>query len=362
MTKKLLTSLLLCASSALNAANYLTFTAEADNSSFGIMNFGDNNPYVQYSLDEGKTWTRLESGTLIPLIRKGDKALLRGYNPSGFSKHWVQYTQFVMPKGVIAASGSVMSLVDGTGESLKIPAPFCFHYLFYDCKSLNKAPELPATELTDVCYSDMFRNCTRLKQMPELPALIMAENCYARMFEGCSNLIQTCELPSTTLRKSCYEGMFWDCTNLVKAPKLPALIMEEKCYARMFRGCTNLTEAPILPAPHVMDFCYEEMFQDCPKISKIEVNISEWGIYVGIRTIYEDHEEDEAIFTQSTENWLKNVASTGTFICPKELPSEFGENAIPVGWKVIRVKQHTYEDVGPNVRIDKGGVIFNYGF
>ena len=59
MLKKLLTLFLLqCAITTTFATNYLTFTAEEEGSSFGIINYHDNNPDVQYSLDGGETWTQ----------------------------------------------------------------------------------------------------------------------------------------------------------------------------------------------------------------------------------------------------------------------------------------------------------------
>ena len=143
MFKKLLILLFLCATSALHAANYLTFTAEEDSSSFRIHHKCDlsekgeesyfseglfkrdpsfaGDPDIQYSLDEGKTWTNLKPKAKIILAKKGDKALLRGNNPQGFSHTvtctgiYIYYSQFSM-EGRIAASGSVMSLVDTLGE------------------------------------------------------------------------------------------------------------------------------------------------------------------------------------------------------------------------------------------------------
>ncbi len=76
--------MLLCAVCMASAANYLTFTAEEDSSSFGIVN-KNNNPDVRYSLDDGETWATLAGGNMIILAHKGDKALLKGENPQGFS-------------------------------------------------------------------------------------------------------------------------------------------------------------------------------------------------------------------------------------------------------------------------------------
>ncbi|MBR6112655.1 MAG: leucine-rich repeat protein, partial [Paludibacteraceae bacterium] len=204
--------MMLCVFCISNAANYLTFAAEEDGSTFGILN-KNNNPDVQYSLDGGETWTALVEGDAITLVNKGDKALLRGDNPEGFSKRSNKYSSFTMT-GKIAASGSVMSLIDGTGETLVVPADYCFYSLFKGCTSLTQAPELPATTLANYCYQYMFEGCTSLTQAPELPATTLADYCYSYMFEGCTSLTQASELPATTLANYCYQYMFEGCTSL----------------------------------------------------------------------------------------------------------------------------------------------------
>ena len=163
--KKIFTAfiLMLCAACVASGANYLTFTAEEDGSSFGITHVSGNNPDVQYSLDDGETWTALEGKITITLAHKGDKALLKGDNPKGFSSGR-QYSTFKMT-GKIAASGSVMSLIDGIGLSVEIPNSYGFLDLFYGCTSLTQAPELPATTLTERCYNSMFEGCTNLSQI-----------------------------------------------------------------------------------------------------------------------------------------------------------------------------------------------------
>ncbi|MBR5971666.1 MAG: leucine-rich repeat protein [Paludibacteraceae bacterium] len=267
MLKKHLTLLLfLCATCALHAANYLTFTAEADSSSFGIHSEWWNNPDVQYSLDDGQTWIKLQNDTLIPLHNK-KKALLRGYNPQGISREFGEVTYFIM-KGRIAASGSVMSLIDNVGESVIIPSDRCFLSLFTNCASLTQAPELPAVHLTEVCYAGMFINCENLKVAPKLPATQLADGCYSRMFWGCTNLTEAPELPATSLDKACYASMFKGCTSLTKAPELPATTLAEWCYSGMFDGCSNLKEAPKLPATDLAHACYYQMFSGCASLTK----------------------------------------------------------------------------------------------
>ena len=290
--KKIFTAfiMMLCAVCVASAANYLTFTAEEDGSTFGIVNYEGNNPDVQYTLDDGETWTALAAGDTITLAHKGDKALLRGDNPNGFSKRYDKYSSFTMT-GKIAASGSVMSLIDGTGETIVVPADYCFYRLFKGCTSLTQTPELPATTLAGRCYGEMFSCCTSLTQAPELPATTLAYICYDSMFYGCTSLTQAPELPATTLAFRCYDGMFEGCTSLTQAPELPATQLAEVCYWGMFDGCTN--------------------------ISKITVSFDDWM-------------NDG----KSTHTWVKNVAPTGTFICPKDLPLEYGDSRIPEGWTV----------------------------
>ena len=70
--------------------------------------------------------------------------------------------------------------------------------MFNGCKSLTRAPELPATKLAERCYDAMFEDCTSLTQAPELPATQFAEDCYNRMFKGCTSLTRVPELPETS--------------------------------------------------------------------------------------------------------------------------------------------------------------------
>ena len=324
MLKELLISLFLCAASALHAANYLTFTAEMDDSEFGIetTSYGDDPDIeIQYSLDGGKTWAALPTGTLISLNYKGDKALLKGKKTQAYTQGEDNYTYFVMT-GRIAASGSVMSLIDGNDKNLTIKGEKCFYRLFIDCTSLTKAPELPATQLNNSCYEEMFRGCSRLKQAPKLPAKTLAKNCYKGMFWKCTSLTQAPELPATKMEQGCYNSMFAKCTSLTHTPHLPATQLAPYCYSYMFYGCTNLTQASELPATQLEKRCYEGMFTKCTSLTEISVGFTRWNS--------DTHE------TYGTDEWLDNVAPNGKFICPKGLPKEFGEDRIPEGWTIIK--------------------------
>ena len=160
--KKLLSLFaLLIVSALINAQNYLCFTANEDSSSVGMYTESDSiQSKIQYSIDGGKEWRKLEFSNMIPL-RKGERVYFKGDYPQGLSSHFNLYVYFKM-SGSIAASGSVMSLIDGKGVTTKIPSPYCFYGLFRECSSLTTAPSLPATELADDCYHSMFEGCEKL--------------------------------------------------------------------------------------------------------------------------------------------------------------------------------------------------------
>ena len=63
------------------------------------------------------------------------------------------------------------------------------------------------------------------------------------------------------------------------------------------------------------------MFSVCTRLSEIHVSFVDW---------HDDY---------STAAWVKNVAPTGTFICPKDLPLEYGVDRIPEGWTVKYVDE-----------------------
>ena len=104
------------------AADYLCFTAEQASSTVRYQNRNDNNPDMKYSFN-GEDWTDWAPNERITLANVGDYVYVKGNNPDGFSYDDTYgdaggkgYTFFSMT-GSIAASGSVMSLVDETGES-----------------------------------------------------------------------------------------------------------------------------------------------------------------------------------------------------------------------------------------------------
>ena len=225
-------------------------------------------------------------------------------------------------------------------------ASYCYSDMFHDCTSLASAPVLPATTLADNCYDNMFDNCTSLTSAPVLPATTLALHCYWGMFSGCTSLTTAPVLPATTLTTYCYYYMFSGCTSLTTAPVLPATTLVDECYNGMFYGCTSLTTAPVLPATTLASYCYKSMFYNCTSLASAPVlpattlaNNCYDSMFYGCTslnevTCYATSGINEKL---STDEWLKNVASNGTFTKAARVTWPTGENGIPSGWTVVNV-------------------------
>ena len=123
-------------------------------------------------------------------------------------------------------------------------------------------------------------------------------------------------LPATTLAQRCYQGMFYGCTALTAAPALPATTLAQNCYSSMFHGCIALTTAPDLLAPTLVTGCYYYMFEDCSSLNSVRCLAT------------------SGISANSTMQWLKGVAATGTLYLASGTVSKWpdNQNGIPSGW------------------------------
>ena len=144
--------------------------------------------------------------------------------------------------------------------------------------------------------------------------------CYAYLFSGAA-LTTAPELPATTLAYGCYAMMFKDCTVLTQAPVLPAYDLADFCYYYMFENCISLTQAPELPAYQLIESCYAYMFQGCTSLNYVSAGFDNW---------YPPN---------ATDNWLNNVAATGTFVCPSTLIGNTPEDirstsTVPASWNM----------------------------
>lgn len=292
---------------------YLTFVANVS----GTFKLSQN--AVDYSLDEGSTWTTLAANTDSPTVSAGSKIMWRGsltpvtnYGIGTFSS-----------SGSFDVEGNVMSLLFGDNFSNQLSLNgknYAFKSLFSKCNVVNAENlVLPATTLSRFCYMAMFSYCTNLEKTPKvLPATTCASDCYRNMFGHCSKIISSPTINATTLAEYCYAYMFSDCSALGIAPDLPSTTLATGCYANMFQYCISLYFSPILPATTLVNGCYEQMFYNCSHLHTVG-----------------------ALFTTTpnntyTYNWLYGVDSDGFFFKnPNATWSVSGASGVPSGWTVL---------------------------
>lgn len=211
---------------------YVTFKAEEANSSIGLTKLSTNQT-LEYSTDTS-TWNTFNT-TINISLNNGDKVYVRGILSADNSSS--NYTQFKMT-GKIAASGNCNAIWNY--QDLDAPLKkYCGYYLFYQCRSLVTAPELPATTLANYCYCHMFDACTLLPTAPELPATKLVGNCYEYMFYRCGSLTTPPELPATKLALRCYYYMFQECSSLEYIKCLATDISATNCTMYWVRGVAS---------------------------------------------------------------------------------------------------------------------------
>ena len=283
----------------------LCFTAEQANSTVRISKSGSpSSKTILYSTD-AVNWSAYTIGTDIVLENVGDKVWMKageGGNSGGWHTSAMAFYRFKMT-GLIAASGNLMSIVDGETETFTAKV---FRSLFQGCTSLTTAPALPATTLAKNCYCTMFDRCSSLISAP---AVLPAETLVA----------------GTNIDSGCYALMFYRCTSLTTAPALPATTLASYCYSQMFYGCTSLTATPLLPATSLPTRCYFEMFSGCTSLTTVRTAQTQaWG----------DGTSDDPTYL-----WVNGVAASGTFYCPTALGTNAtitrGGSACPEGWTVV---------------------------
>ena len=140
----------------------LCFTAEEANSTIEIKRKGWNPPSInlEYSTDS-QTWQTFTVGnTIVSLSNVGDKVWFKAGNNGNatFGITSNRYNIFEFNNGKIAASGNIMSLLNGEEPLTYIQSTYCFANLFGYATRLTTAPDLPATTLASNCYYNLFHN------------------------------------------------------------------------------------------------------------------------------------------------------------------------------------------------------------
>lgn len=156
-----------------------------------ILTFTKGNRFdydLQYSLDSGTTWNVYESQ--LYNLSSGSTVMFKGsisfdnHDNSGVGKIYSNYKYEV--------EGNIMSLLFGDNFANKTVLQYdkVFMNLFYSNPYLLNIDNLvmPATTLTEECYIYMFGECRSIVKAPQLLATTLAEGCYQGMFSNCINL------------------------------------------------------------------------------------------------------------------------------------------------------------------------------
>ena len=266
--------------------DYLTFVALED----GTFKFSKSG--MQYSIDDGETWTSLSANTASPTITAGNEIMWKSTSlspASGTGSGTFSST------GNYNVKGNVMSIQNGDNfKTATSVSSYAFQLLFSSSSKLINAENLviPATSLSTYCYYGMFQNCSNMVSTPkELPSTSTATYCYANMFRGCSKITAGPKILATSTSANSHIQMFYECTSLVKTPDLLPATLSNYCYSNMFKGCTSLSS-----------------------ITCLATNISA---------------------TSCTSTWVDGVASSGTFTKASSMSSwTTGTSGIPTNWTV----------------------------
>lgn len=159
---------------------------------------------VEYSLDQGATWTALKRRSqAITLEKKGDMVMFRGNNPTyNGDARFVTELVNAKTRGFTSANlDDYYSMIFGNGNSLlrmdnfdklnELLEAYTFKELFKG-SNINISDKekllLPATSINEGSYMGMFADNKALEVAPELPASTLEEKGYVGMFENCSRL------------------------------------------------------------------------------------------------------------------------------------------------------------------------------
>lgn len=161
--------------------------------------------------------------------------------------------------------------------------------------------------IMSLIYGDNFANNNTLNEQYAFCSIFKKSNVISA-----EHLI----LPALTLTNYAYRAMFSYATQLVTPPALPATTLGKGCYWYMFESC-SITSAPELLATTLVAECYGYMFTGCSSLSYIKCLATS-----GFNT------------SSCLQNWVNNVAASGSFIKDSNTTWSTGISGIPTGWTV----------------------------
>ena len=319
---------------------YIKFTALED----GTFSFVGYCNYIEYSIDDGETWTRSgdpnSGGTrslTSPTITTGNSILWRGLNLTNSGPGSSNNDHIFSSSGQCNVSGRMDALV---GPHLPVRLTYnSVRYQFRNCFRGMKIVD--ASELM-LCEGDgesgmsgMFMGCNLMINGPkQLPYISFSGA--ASMFAGCTSLVTAPKFPkgSHLYSTSACSSMFAGCTSLVNVPDIHIMrATYTGAFYNTFEGCTSLTKAPCLILDEdIKDDVtgqFSSMFKDCTSLNYIKVSFRK-------------------LYKTNTANWVSNVAPTGTFVKhPLATWDIVGPSGVPVGW-TVEYDRDVITDFNPN--------------
>lgn len=292
---------------------YLTWEVlSIDNDSTPQLKYTPNYGDAYYSLDDGSTWEKVDSGSnLATNMKVGDKIMFKGTRTKNYTSTSAgaigafHSNSLKYPYVTWKIYGNVGSLEWGDDDSKynTFDDDYCGYCagLFagttvVDAKNLKIPLNIPSktTNKYEGICSDMFAGCKLLIETPKELPIPSAGNysIFDGMFEGCSSLVKpNFALPSTTVPEYGYRNMFKNCTSLTGTPKMADTFttladasfegMFENCtslvtpgfnitttdgialstnFYDMFAGCTSMTTAPVINIPSYKSIYYIDPF------------------------------------------------------------------------------------------------------
>ena len=223
----------------------LTFKAiEAGSFSWGTSDT------VQYSLDNGSTWTTLSAGESTPVLQPGETIQWKGHVKTYGEVYQGQNINRFISTGKFDAYGNILSM----------------RYNFNSKTSLGDKDGSQDGYLQCLFRETKIVSAKNLK----LPASSVPFGAYLAMFRGCTELLYAPELPATTIGDASYSGMFTNCVSLISAPSiLPATSAGYYSYYAMFSGCSSLEKGPVVYVTQFKNDEAEDMFKNCTSLNEV---------------------------------------------------------------------------------------------
>lgn len=283
--------------------NYLCFTALEDGTftlTLGEQVSTSFISYIEYSIDNGRTWVRTQNSSSIvtittPVVLTGNCVYWRGSGTRLSTGTSVKQYSYFASAGEFDVSGDIASLLSPKNfASLTLnTSGWNFAYLFLNCSRLINAEGLilhqtPSSGYRYGIYYGIFSGCSSLVSAPDLSVVGSLTNAiFVSAFSGCTSLTIAPRLDFMTLSSECYLSMFSGCSALLTTPTLPATTLADKCYKGMFKNCSLVNNVTGFAAKHLGTESCMDMFSGCKALTNLnDINFESFTGSSNCRTMF----------------------------------------------------------------------------